>query len=159
MLKLSRDQLNRFFIPEIGMYRINSLPSFSCKRCARCCKGKIVPLYQKDIERIRSRVEEKFYGSTTKVERSITGASYKMLMNDSRCTFLRAGLCKYYDLRPNTCRRHPFLATGRHLLASSTCPGIKWESDTAHNNGEAYFTLSSEIARGIDSFLRRNYII
>lgn len=154
-VELAKNQVRHFPIPELEMYLTDSLPGFSCKRCARCCEGKLIPLYRRDIERIQPYVKEKFYGRTTRLERLITGTRYRMLMKEDRCIFLDAGLCKHYDLRPNTCRRHPFLVTERYLLVSSTCGGINWDS---HQSSEEYRIFSVEIAKSMDSFLRRTYL-
>ena len=137
-------------IPELEMELVDSLPGFSCRRCARCCTGKLIALYDYDIERIRPHVKERFYERTIAAERELTGARYKMRMVDGRCVFLEKSLCKYYDLRPNTCRRHPFLVSEKHLLVSSTCPGVDWSS--TQGEGE-YRSLSKGIAEKIDLFL------
>jgi Fe-S-cluster containining protein len=148
---MPKKQFRRFLISDLEMYLTDILPEFSCKRCSQCCRRKLIPLYQKDIERLNTNTE-KFYGRTTKIEKLITGAEYKMLMNNEECIFLEKGLCKYYDLRPNTCRRHPFLVTERNILVSSTCPGINWGT---YQSTEEYRMLSTDIAGRIDSFLNK----
>jgi Fe-S-cluster containining protein len=137
-------------VPELEMELVDALPGFLCRRCARCCAGKLIALYNCDIERIGPHVRERFCERTTAAERGLTGARYKMRMVDGRCVFLEKSLCKYYDLRPNTCRRHPFLVSEKHLLVSSTCQGVDWASE--QNEGE-YHSLSNGIAQRIDLFL------
>ena len=142
----------RFLIPELEMYLVDVLPGFSCKRCAECCTGKLIPLYESDMDRMKPHVRARFFRKTKGLERLITGARYKMLMVEGRCIFLEGGSCKNYDLRPNTCRRHPFLATEKHYLVSSTCPGVDWNSS---QRAEECRRLSKDISRAIDSFLNK----
>lgn len=137
-------------LPELEMDLVDILPGFSCRRCAKCCTGKLIAIYDCDIKRIRSQVNEIFFERTTPAERGLTGATYKMRMVNGRCIFLEKNLCKYYDLRPNTCRRHPFLVSEKHLLVSSTCPGIDW---ALKQDKEDYRPLSKDIAQKIDLFL------
>ena len=139
-------------VPELEMDIVDSLPGFSCRRCARCCTGKLITLYDCDVKRIKPYVKERFCERTTAAERRLTGARYKMRMVNGRCVFLEKGLCRHYDLRPNTCRRHPFLVSEKHLLVSSTCPGVDWASE--QDEGE-YRSLSKEIAEKIDLFVDR----
>jgi Fe-S-cluster containining protein len=86
---------------------------------------------------------------TTTIERGLTGAKFKMRLIDGKCIFLVKNACKYYNLRPDTCRRHPFLVTKKHLLVSSTCPGIDW---TEKGDKREYQLLSTGIAESIDTF-------
>jgi Fe-S-cluster containining protein len=144
----------RKLVPELEMEVVDSLPGFSCRRCARCCTGKIIALYDCDIERIKPYVKVKFYERTTAFERELTGAKCKMRMVDGKCVFLENGLCEYYDIRPNTCRRHPFIVSQSRLLVASTCPGVDWSS----TQGEGvYRSLSLGIAEKIDLFLDNRY--
>jgi len=145
----------RLLIPELEMYLAETLPGFSCKRCARCCTGKLIPLFQSDIDRINPCVKERFYQKTNGLERLITGARYKISMKEGKCIFLEGSLCKNYGLRPNTCRRHPFLVTERHILVSSTCLGVDWLSS---QRGEEYRRLSKDISKAIDSFLEKRHL-
>ncbi|MBM5804568.1 MAG: YkgJ family cysteine cluster protein [Candidatus Verstraetearchaeota archaeon] len=137
-------------VPDLEMEIVDSLPGFSCRRCARCCTGKVIALYDRDMERIRSHVKERYCERTSTVERALTGARYKMRMVDGGCVFLEKGLCRHYDLRPNTCRRHPFIVSEGHKLVASTCPGVEWSSE--QGEGE-YRSLSKGIAEKIDLFL------
>ena len=148
---MTKKQSKRLLIPEIEMYLTEALPGFSCNMCAACCRRKMIPLYQVDIERL-NRKAKNFYERTTRIEQFITGAKYKMRMIDEVCVFLSEGLCKNYDLRPNTCRRHPFLVTEKHTLVSSTCPGVDWN---VCQSPEEYRKLSSDIVGRIDIFLKR----
>jgi len=137
-------------IPELEMERTNKLPGFQCKLCSRCCQGKVVALYERDLERLNG--VGGFYEATTEEERSLTGASYKMRMQDGRCIFLKDGLCTHYELRPDTCRRHPFLVSRRNVLVATTCPGVDWSAE-----GEAgeYHKLSEGIAASLDRYLAK----
>ena len=142
----------RSLIQEIDMYLVDSLPGFVCRRCARCCAGKLIPLFDGDIERLKSRLGDEFCERTNRLERSVTGAKFKMRMVEGKCVLLEEGLCRHYELRPNTCRRHPFIATGKHRLVASTCPGVDWSSSQGDDEVR---TLSNEISVGIDSFIDR----
>ncbi len=131
------------------MYLVDSLPGFLCKRCGRCCQGKLIPLYARDLERLGT-LNSQFCSKTSAAERGLTGAAYKMRMRDGKCIFLDGTSCLHYDLRPATCRRHPFLVTEKHLLVSSTCPGIDWSSK---QSAEAAKGLSAEISGRMDAVL------
>ncbi|MEM2125483.1 MAG: YkgJ family cysteine cluster protein [Candidatus Methanosuratincola sp.] len=136
-------------IPEIGMFVSQKLPYHSCRRCSRCCTGKLIPLYEKDLERLDGF--KSFYLPTTSLEREVTGAAYKMKMVESRCIFLDGTTCKVYDRRPDTCRRHPFIVTERRILISASCPGVDWSRE---NNELAYYkSLSSGISGNLDRFI------
>jgi len=144
-------KMKRLLIPELEMFLTDILPQFSCKRCARCCTGKLIPLYVSDIERIKPYVKRKFYEKTTITENFITGAKYKMVKEKDSCIFLDCKRCKHYNVRPDTCRRHPFLVTEKRILVSATCPGIIWDSQQSCNE---YRLLSAKIATNIESFLK-----
>lgn len=145
----------RRLIPELEVYLVDILPRSSCIRCARCCMGKLIPIYSFDIKRLRAYVKESFYQKTTSLEKLITAARFKMRMKDNKCFFLEGKLCRYYELRPNSCRRHPFLVTEKRRLVSSTCPGVDWSSS---QNEEKYKVLSKEISKSLDSFFDRIYV-
>jgi len=142
----------RSLIQEIDMYLVDFLPGFSCKKCAGCCRGKLIPLFDRDFERLKPSLGDGFYDRTSRLERSVTGARFKMRMVEGGCILLEDGLCKHYELRPNTCRRHPFIVTGKHRLVASTCPGVDWSSS---QDDDEIRNLSEEISEGIDSFLDR----
>lgn len=137
-------------IPELEMYLVESLPGFSCKRCARCCGGKLITLYPSDIDRIKPKIKDSFYQETSFLEQIVTGSKIKMRMKRGKCFFLEGNHCKIYDVRPNTCRRHPFLVTDKYLLVSSTCKGIDWAKE---QSAEFYRVLSKDISKKIDSFI------
>src|SRR5512136_2666483 len=135
-------------IQELEMERVDKLPRFLCRLCARCCHAKLIPLYPKDIERLSGLI-----GSievTSPVEAALTGAGYKMKMVNGRCVLLRHGRCMHYDVRPDTCRRHPFIVTSKNLLVAFTCMGIDWSRT---QEGDEYAKLSEGISRGIDKYL------
>lgn len=138
-------------IPELEMEVTDAIPSFLCRKCARCCTRKLVTLYDGDLERLEGIGEgERVYEKTTAQERTLTGAEYKMIMENGGCILLKDGLCRHYDLRPDTCRRHPFLETEKRILVASTCPGVIW------NEGEKtsdYRRLSKGISQKIDAYL------
>lgn len=139
-------------VPEIGMVISPSLPHFACRRCARCCTGKIVPVYRQDLQRLSGL--EHCLVKTSKLEKEITGAEYKMRIVGGRCIFLKGNSCTHYDLRPNTCRRHPFIVTKRRLLTSATCPGVDWSSRLEEGRIlENLRELSLEISERLDQFL------
>jgi Fe-S-cluster containining protein len=135
-------------IQELEMVRVDKLPRFSCRLCARCCHAKLIPLYPKDMERLGGLagcIEE-----TSPAESALTGAGYKMKMVDGRCALLRDRRCTSYEARPDTCRRHPFIVTGKNLLVASTCKGVDW-SGTQESDG--YTKLSVGISRGVDRYM------
>lgn len=132
------------------MELVDRLPGFSCTRCARCCNGKLIVLYDQDILRLE-KVMENFSERTTSREEALTGANRKMVMIRGRCLLLENGLCRFYEHRPDTCRRHPFIA-GDHLLVASTCIGVDWSTS---QDEQPYRRLSKGISKGIDSYLRR----
>jgi Fe-S-cluster containining protein len=138
-------------IPELEMELTDAIPGFSCRKCARCCTGKLVTLYDEDLERLKRIVEVgRIYEKTTAQERILTGAEYKMIMENGRCILLKDGLCMHYDLRPDTCRRHPFLETERRILVASTCPGVIWNEGGKTSD---YKKLSKGISEKIDAYL------
>ncbi|MDI9643743.1 MAG: YkgJ family cysteine cluster protein [Candidatus Verstraetearchaeota archaeon] len=126
------------------------LPFHACKRCAACCKGKVIPLYSPDFRRLSGL--EGFSVHTSKLERALTGAHYKMRMAGSRCVFLQGGLCSHYELRPDTCRRHPFIVTENWILVNPACPGIDWNRKNIEGE-EHYRKLSSGISDWIDALV------
>lgn len=136
-------------IKELEMELADELPGFSCRLCARCCHDKLVPLYPGDLERLGSLegcVEE-----TSPAEASLTGAGHKMKMVGGECALLKGGRCTRYERRPDTCRRHPFVLTGKNVLVASTCPGIDWSKRQGVGD---YALLSKGISRHIDDYLR-----
>lgn len=136
-------------IPQIEMIRSARIPGFSCSKCAHCCKGKVIALYEDDIQRLGIHAD----GSVdpmSREESELTGARFKMRMVHGSCAFLVGNRCQHYDLRPNTCRRHPFIVTERNTLVASTCRGIDWSGE---GRREEYFSLSKMIAPKIDDFL------
>ena len=152
--RLTANPCRKIPVPNLEMYIVDSLPGFSCRKCARCCTGKLIPLYPRDMKRMKTRLKKRFFEKTTRLERWITAAHYKMMMVEGRCILLENGLCRDYDIRPNTCRRHPFLVSEEHTLVSSTCQGVHWLSV---QNSQEYKVLSKDISKGIDSFLRKRY--
>jgi Fe-S-cluster containining protein len=140
----------RMLIPELEMEHTYKLPGFACKLCSRCCQGKIIVLYKKDLERLKGLGG--FCEATSEGERSLTGASHKMIMREGRCIFLEGGLCAHYECRPDTCRRHPFLITRKNMLVATTCPGVNWSVE-----GEVgeYGRLSEGIGASLDRYLSK----
>lgn len=141
----------RHKVPFFGFERVTVLPGFSCKRCAICCKGKVVVLTEEDISRLKQHVDKEFFEKTTKLEKRLTGANYKILMVDGHCVFLEGNSCSVYDYRPDTCRRHPFLVTERSILVAKDCPGVDWRGT---QDPEYYKELSKSIARNIERALK-----
>lgn len=135
-------------IPELEMELTAKLPGFECSLCSRCCQGKVVVLYEKDIERLKGLGD--CYEETTEEEWSLTGASFKMKMRESSCIFLENGLCTHYEKRPDTCRRHPFLVTRENMLVATTCPGVDWSSEGKAGD---YGRLSEGVGAGVDRYL------
>jgi Fe-S-cluster containining protein len=138
-------------VPELEMVRVDKLPAFACRRCARCCSWKIVALYEGDLERLSGRASN-FSVRTNDLEESLTGAKHKMRMAKGKCVLLKNGLCTCYEYRPDTCRRHPFIATEKNLLVASTCQGVDW---SAFQPSDTYKKLSAGISKKIDEYLER----
>ena len=139
-------------IPDLEMTKVDVLPGFVCRRCARCCKGKVIVVYADDLKRLRSLEKEGFVEKTTDLENEATGASYKMKMAGGNCVLLEGDSCAHYDLRPDTCRRHSFLVTNNNLLVASTCLGVDWRTSQGHRE---FAALSNNISKKIDSFLKK----
>jgi Fe-S-cluster containining protein len=137
-------------IPELEMELTDKLPCFECRLCSRCCHGKTIALYKKDMERLRGMGN--FCEATSEEERSLTGAFHKMRMREGRCVFLKGGLCAHYERRPDTCRRHPFIITRKNKLVATTCPGVDWSSDGTLGD---YGRLSEGIGASLDRYLSR----
>ena len=138
-------------LPELELEIVDRLPGFSCSRCSRCCTGKLVAIYDRDVKRLEA-VTRDFCVRTTKQECRLTGAGHKMVMKNGRCTLLdENGLCRFYDSRPDTCRRHPFMA-GKYLLVASTCRGVDWSQS---QDADPYRELSRDISKKIDSVVEK----
>jgi len=137
-------------LPQIEMLRSSYIPAFKCTMCARCCAGKVISLFDTDVRRLGEYAEsctEQMEGD----EMALTGAVRKMKMVDGKCAFLKEGRCIHYDLRPDTCRRHPFIVTKRHVLTASTSPGIDWAGRQLQ--GTELLRLSMRIAPNIDAYM------
>lgn len=137
-------------IPELEMELTEKVPGFECRLCSRCCQGKIVVIYKKDLERLEGFVD--FYDETTEEERSLTGAPYKMRMREGVCIFLKDGLCAHYERRPDTCRRHPFIVTRKNVLVATTCPGVDWKKE---GRAGEYSKLSEGVGASLDRYISK----
>jgi Fe-S-cluster containining protein len=135
-------------IPELEMERVDELPGFACRLCARCCHDKLIPLYKKDLERLEGL--EACIEETASKEAALSGAGYKMKMVGDRCILLKDGRCSHYGLRPDTCRRHPFIVTSKNLLVATTCMGLDW---SRREGSEGIRRLSEGISFAIDRYL------
>ena len=56
-----------------GMEPVNVLPGFSCRRCATCCKGKVIVLTDQDFSRLKPHAKGVFFVKTSKLEKKLTG--------------------------------------------------------------------------------------
>ncbi len=138
----------REIIAELEMERVDVLPGFACQLCARCCKGKLIALYTRDLERMQGL--EAFIEETSNEEEGVTGAKHKMKMVRGVCALLRDGRCTQYGVRPDTCRRHPFIVTPNSILVSTTCGGV---DRSARGVPDRWAELSEGIAQPIDRYL------
>lgn len=136
--------------PELEMESAEKLPGFSCRRCGRCCRGKLIVIYAKDMARLKGLGG--CFEETTLKERALTGAAHKMKMPQGRCVFLKDDLCTNYERRPDTCRRHPFLVTKKSILVATTCPGVDWSGE---GRGGELIELSAGIAPSLERYLSR----
>jgi len=131
-------------VPQIEMVHSRYIPAFGCTLCARCCTGKVVALFGGDIRRL-GKYAETCTEQMSEEEMALTGAERKMKIGSTMLHFLEGSRCSHYDLRPDTCRRHPFIVTKRHILAASTCKGIDWTGRWHGSDGEL-LRLSEKIA-------------
>jgi len=138
-------------VPQIEMVLSCYIPAFECALCARCCTGKVIALFGGDIRRL-GKYAEACTEPMSEEEIALTGAERKMKMVDDACVFLEGSRCSHYDLRPDTCRRHPFIVTKRHILAASTCKGIDWTGRWHGSDGEL-LRLSEKMAPKIDDYI------
>lgn len=139
-------------MPLIGFDIVKALPGFSCKRCTKCCRDKVVVLTDEDISRLKPHVKGEFFERTTKLEKEVTGADYKILMKGGICIFLKGNSCRVYEYRPDTCRRHPFLVTNKYLLVAKECPGLGWDRT---QSPEPFRELSKGVAKNLEEILDR----
>jgi len=133
--------------------RVERMPAFSCRLCGDCCRNRAIMLYDHDVERLRKAEIHDFYEETSELERYLTGAPYRMrLRDDGSCVFLTDdNRCSVYDLRPDTCRRYPFIVGEDFILVSLSCPGVIWESE---GDPEPFREPSRRMARAIARLLR-----
>jgi len=137
-------------LPQIEMLRSSYIPVFKCTMCARCCAGKVISLFGTDVRRL-GEYAESCTEQMDEEEMALTGAERKMKMVDGKCALLKESRCIHYDLRPDTCRRHPFIVTMRHVLTASTCPGIDWAGRQLQ--GTELLRLSMGISPKIDAYM------
>ncbi|MDW8035330.1 MAG: YkgJ family cysteine cluster protein [Candidatus Korarchaeum sp.] len=132
--------------------RVERMPSFSCKLCGSCCRDRAVMLYEEDLRRIEEVGFSDFHERTSELEYYLTGASYRMkLKEDGSCVFLSGdGKCSIYELRPDTCRRYPFIVGEGFILVSLSCPGVSWD---AEGDPEPFRKPSERIAKHIAKLL------
>lgn len=133
--------------------KVDKLPGFSCKLCGSCCRERAIMLYDEDVERIESSGFSGFYERASDLELYLTGAPYRMkLKEDGSCFFLRSdNKCSIYEIRPDTCRRYPFIIGEDFSLASVSCPGIIWEVE---GDPEPFREPSRKIANAISKFIK-----
>jgi Fe-S-cluster containining protein len=84
--------------------------SFSCARCLRCCRDKIIRLNPFETARLSRNLGK----STSRFLRDYTEASGTALRRnpDGTCPFLSTGGCAVHPDRPLVCRLYPL---GRHV--------------------------------------------
>ncbi len=107
--------------------RVERMPGFKCELCGDCCRDRVIVLYEEDVKRLEEAGHSGFYEPTSQLERRLTGAPFKMkLKGDGSCFFLEGDRCTVYELRPDTCRRYPFIVGDGLILVSVSCPGVRW---------------------------------
>lgn len=133
--------------------RVERMPGFSCKLCGSCCRERAIMLYEDDVKRLEGSGFSGFYEESSYLERYLTGAPYRMkLKEDGSCFFLSDdNKCSVYDLRPDTCRRYPFIIGEGFILASASCPGITWE---AEGDPEPFRAPSRKIASALSKIIK-----
>ncbi len=132
--------------------RVERMPGFSCELCAQCCKGRIIVLYDRDVERLLEAGFSDFYEEAGELELRLTGAKYRMkLKENGECIFLEDDRCVAYEYRPDTCRRYPFIVGEDFILASISCPGIKWDEE---GDAEPFREPSKEISKVLRRIMR-----
>lgn len=76
--------------------------NFKCQEnCARCCKYLTVSLTEDNIKTIEKH---------TGLDRKAFSTNYNLMrFPDGKCHFLKDNKCTIYKVRPNACRRFPFI--------------------------------------------------
>lgn len=119
----------------------DQLPSFSCAKCARCCRGAFgdntVTVFPGEVRGIMAATgigwldvaepeeagDEDRYGNRHAFEWALRKRP------DGDCIFLEDGRCAIYDVRPFICRTYPFyLEDGR--IGHGECDGLGGEERT-----------------------------
>ena len=137
--------------------KVERMPGFSCRLCGDCCRDRAIMLYEEDVRRLESSGFSGFYENASELEIYLTGAPYRMrLREDGSCIFLGGdNRCSVYELRPDTCRRYPFIVGEGFILVSLSCPGIDWGSE---GDPEGFRGPSERIAKALARFLRFNQV-
>ena len=133
------------------------LPAFECARCAKCCRGAFgdntVTVFPGEIRAImaatgrgwREVAEPEEDGD---VDRYGNRHAFEWALRkkpDGDCTFLEAGRCVIYDVRPWICRTYPFfLDEGR--VGHGECDGLRaGGSRDGHGSWERPEALAKEL--------------
>lgn len=93
---------------------------FSCIMCGNCCRFATIQLTKKDIERIKGE------GHTGFVDKGRLGER-KLAHVKGRCVFSRDDKCSIYSIRPEVCRKFPFIKIYGfipYIHEWSCCPAI-----------------------------------
>ncbi|MBM3330948.1 YkgJ family cysteine cluster protein [candidate division WOR-3 bacterium] len=96
-----------------------------CRQCANCCRELQAALGREDVARLakaegitREQFEHKYLDKTDEPDR--------LLIRQKPCPFLAGKLCRYYQLRPESCAEFPFLHkpdfTTRSMMALWNLP-------------------------------------
>ncbi len=103
-------------VKAIRVYRRRHL--FHCRMCGNCCRFKIVPLTESDIERLEAAGHRDFY-----LERG----ELRMKRANGKCVFLADDRCTVHKVRPNVCRDFPFFKKFGigYAQKASFCPAME----------------------------------
>lgn len=83
---------------------------FSCGRCLRCCRDKLIQVNPYETARLASRLD---ISTTQFLERYTTGSgAYLRMLHNGQCCFLGPDGCSVHADRPLVCRLYPL---SRHV--------------------------------------------
>ena len=102
---------------------------YSCKDCnENCCYGQVIGLLRSEVVEIanhlnisKSEFRKKYTTITMHPSRKVKCRCLKPVIdNDGNevCTFLKDDKCSIYEVRPHTCRGHPFYLHSKRELVS-----------------------------------------
>ena len=115
---------------------------WDCHQCGICCRGSLVPLYDEDVERLRSQRWDEhpdFHNTPVFVRNRSSRKAFRLAQRvDGSCVFLNEkGLCRIhselgYEAKPTICRVFPLQLIPRNANVALTirraCPSAAADS-------------------------------